>query len=93
MEDKNCKQLLRNLEQIPNEELFKEILSKQLVQIYREILKIISGFGLLIEWRYYKDGKAWLCKITQKKRTIVWISLGKAFLNQVFTLQKKPEME
>lgn len=89
MEDKNRKQLLRNLEQIPNEELFKEILSKQLFQTYTEILKIISGFGLLIEWRYYKDGKAWLCKITQKKRTIVWISLWESFFKSSFYFTEK----
>lgn len=27
------------------------------------------------EWRYYKDGKSWLMKATQKKRTVFWLSL------------------
>lgn len=26
------------------------------------------------EWRYYHDGKAWLCKVQKKARTIVWMS-------------------
>ena len=26
------------------------------------------------EWRYYQDGKAWLCKITFRKKTVVWLS-------------------
>jgi hypothetical protein len=26
------------------------------------------------EWRYYKDGKRWLYKLTKKKITICWIS-------------------
>ncbi|MCF7912081.1 MAG: DUF3788 domain-containing protein [Candidatus Cloacimonetes bacterium] len=28
------------------------------------------------EWRYYKDGKSWLFKITKKKKTICWVSVG-----------------
>ena len=27
------------------------------------------------EWRYYKDGKSWLYKLTKKKKTISWISV------------------
>ncbi|MDD2284538.1 MAG: DUF3788 family protein [Paludibacter sp.] len=27
------------------------------------------------EWRYSHDGKAWLCKVTNKKKTIAWLSL------------------
>ena len=28
-----------------------------------------------LEWRYYNDGKAWLCKLTRKKKTVCWISI------------------
>lgn len=32
------------------------------------------------EWRYYRDGKSWLYKLTEKKRTICWVSVwGNAF--------------
>ncbi len=27
------------------------------------------------EWRYYNDGKSWLFKVTDKKKTICWVSL------------------
>lgn len=27
------------------------------------------------EWRYYKDGKSWLLKVTKKAKTIFWLSL------------------
>jgi len=89
MENNNCKQLLRNPEQIPNEELFEEILPKQLLQTYKEIEKIIANFGLFIEWRYYNDGKAWLCKITGKKKTIVWISLWENIIKSSFFFTEK----
>ncbi len=36
---------------------------------------MVSEMGLSHEWRYYNDGKAWLCKITHKKKTVAWLSL------------------
>ncbi|MGE5352835.1 MAG: DUF3788 family protein [Acidobacteriota bacterium] len=27
------------------------------------------------EWRYYKDGKSWLLKVTRKTKTIFWLSV------------------
>ena len=27
------------------------------------------------EWRYYRDGKSWLMKVTRKKKTIFWLSI------------------
>ncbi len=43
---------------------------------YEEMLEAVTGdeFGLLPEWRYYKDGKAWLCKMTFRKKTVFWLS-------------------
>lgn len=35
---------------------------------------------LVPEWRYYKDGKAWLCKVQKKKKTIVWMSAWEGFI-------------
>jgi hypothetical protein len=28
------------------------------------------------EWRYYRDGKSWLLKVTHGSRTICWVSVG-----------------
>ena len=30
---------------------------------------------LATEWRYFNDGKAWLMKITRKKKTVVWLGV------------------
>jgi hypothetical protein len=89
MEDKNFKQLLRDSEQIPNESLFKEILSGPLFQTYLEIQNIFTNIGLSSEWRYYNDGKSWLCKVTHKKKTIVWISLWEFFFKAGFYFNEK----
>ncbi len=28
-----------------------------------------------LEWRFYKDGKSWLCKVVRKKKTVCWVSI------------------
>lgn len=71
----NTIQLLTNPDQLPDNKLFEEILCKQLYQTYLQIESSISALGLSAEWRYYHDGKAWLCKITHKKKTVAWLSL------------------
>lgn len=31
--------------------------------------------GASLEWRFYKDGKSWLCKVVHKKKTVCWVSI------------------
>lgn len=42
-----------------------------------------------LEWRYYNDGKAWLCKLTRKKKTICWISIWDRFFKTGFYFTAK----
>lgn len=53
---------------------------------YRKMLEIITGeeYGLIPEWRYYNDGKAWLCKMVYKKKTIFWLSVWHGFFKAGF---------
>jgi hypothetical protein len=37
-----------------------------------------------LEWRYYKDGKAWLCKVVRKKKTLCWLSAWDKFFKTAF---------
>lgn len=85
----NITQLLTDPDQLPSNELFEVILSKQLLQTYLQIENIISAFGLNTEWRYYHDGKAWLCKITNKKKTIAWLSLWSDCIKTSFYFTEK----
>jgi hypothetical protein len=41
------------------------------------------------EWRYYRDGKSWLYKLTKKKKTISWISVYKNKFKTTFYLSDK----
>jgi len=89
MEDRYPDHLLRDPLQEPGDKLFREILSEQICQTYEELLKIVSEMGLSHEWRYYNDGKAWLCKITHKKKTVAWLSLwGNAFKTGFYFTEK-----
>ena len=44
---------------------------------------------MLFEWRYYNDGKAWLCKLTFKKKTICWFSVWDHFFKLGFYFTDK----
>ena len=68
-------QLLNN----PDVEPSEEVLQKEFGEwypVYQVFIRTIQAepFSLSPEWRYYKDGKAWLCKISRKKKTVVWLS-------------------
>jgi len=68
-------QLLKNPEVFPSAEVSEEEFGSW-YPVYREFIDTIESdkFKLSPEWRYYKDGKAWLCKICFKKKTAVWLS-------------------
>ena len=43
------------------------------------------------EWRYYRDGKSWLLKVTQKKKTIFWLSIIRGSFRTTFYFTDKAE--
>lgn len=45
----------------------------------------------LEEWNYYADGKSWLFKATQKKKTIFWLSASDGFFRTTFYIAAKHE--
>lgn len=67
---------------LTDQEIFPtgEVLETELGNIYPVFQEFISAtqseeLKLIPNWRFYKDGKAWLCKITHKKKTVVWLSV------------------
>ena len=48
-------------------------------EAYLSLLDLYKKNDLVNEWRYYKDGKAWLGKVQKKKKTIVWMSVWKGY--------------
>lgn len=89
MKEENFKQLLRNPVQEPSDTLFKSILDESIYEIMKKIDQNFITTGIDLEWRYYKDGKAWLGKATCKKKTIVWISIWANFIKASFYFTEK----
>jgi hypothetical protein len=78
-------QLLRDPASPPSEDLLRSVL-KNSYQAYEEMMKVITGagYGLEPQWNYYKDGKAWLCKVVHKKKTVFWLSVWDGFFKAGF---------
>lgn len=41
-------------------------------------------FDVRPEWRYYRDGGAWLCKMTRRAKTVFWLSAWTSCLKAGF---------
>ena len=63
----------------PDEQVLRAILGRS-YRSYCKLLELYDRNQLQYEWRYYKDGKAWLCKIQKRKKTIVWMSAWKGYM-------------
>ena len=46
---------------------------------------------LSAEWRYYADGKSWLCKVTRKTTTVSWVSARDKHFTVAVYLKAKAE--
>jgi hypothetical protein len=69
----------------PSEDLLKGLL-KSVYPVYEEMLEVITGaeYGLVPQWNYYNDGKAWLCKVGFKKKTVFWLSVWDGYFKAGF---------
>ena len=78
-------QLLREQKIFPSKEVLKQLLG----QVY-DVLESVETqltqdeFALTFEWHYYKDSKAWLCKVSHKKKTVFWLSVWDGFFKTSF---------
>ena len=70
-------QLLKDYDIFPTEKVLEEALGSEVYQVYKQLTEILQSpeFELHPEWNYYKDGKAWLCKVIYKKKTVFWLSV------------------
>jgi hypothetical protein len=55
---------------------------------------IAAGFGPgSLQWRYYNDGKAWLCKVVHKKKTVCWVSVWDKSFKTAFYFTAKSDSD
>lgn len=100
--NKEQKQLLRDANINPT----NEIIADGLGIAYDTYIKFIDGLEhndiTLMDWRYYNDGKAWLTKGeykwitvrgTNKVKPIFWLSLWEGFFKVSFFFSEKMRSE
>ena len=82
--------LLRDKEVYPNKEVLENALGESYLA-FIELFDTISNeqYALVSEWRYYKDGQSWLCKVSNKKKTVCWISVWNEFFKTGFYFTEK----
>lgn len=56
---------------------------------YLLFMTLVSKYGLIPEWRYYNDGKSWLCKMLHKKKNIFWFSVWSDCFKTTFYFTEK----
>jgi len=70
---------LRDEKIYPDHKVLSSILG-QSYKVYMDLLDLYDKYEMDYTWRYYRDGKAWLCKVQKKKKTIVWMSAWKNYM-------------
>ena len=82
--------LLRDPEIFPSNAVLKDILAESYA-VYEELIEAVKepGYELIPVWNYYKDGKAWLCKVSFKKKTIFWLSVWDKYFKTTFYFTDK----
>ena len=69
----------------PTKDVLENALGRSF-KTYEDLMDTIAGknYGLLPDWNYYKDGKAWLCKVQHKKKTVFWLSVWDKYFKLSF---------
>jgi len=90
MKSGNQIMLLREESIKPSDNVLENALGIELYAVYLELMNIINNeFKLDAQWRFYKDGNAWLCKIVNGKKTIFWLSVWEGYIKAGFYFTEK----
>jgi hypothetical protein len=84
--------ILNDKDQYPTDEIIFTHLGKSKTH-WLSLFKYIDENhpGFIKEWRYYNDGKSWLLKTVDKKKTIFWTSIIKNGFRTGFYFGDKAE--
>ncbi len=84
--------LLNDEKQYPDDEVLAMHLGKAKPAWDAFAAGITAGFGEgALEWRYYRDGQAWLCKVVHKKKTVCWVSVWDKSFKTAFYFTAKSD--
>ncbi len=86
--------LLNDKNQYPDDDVLAGYLGKAKPAWDAFAAGIAAGLGEgALEWRYYADGKAWLCKVVHKKKTVCWVSVWDKFFKTTFYFTAKSDAD
>ena len=86
------KPILKDQDQYPTEDVIFSCIGKKKklwIAFFDTLHEQYPDFSE--EWRYYKDGKNWLMKVTRKSKTIFWLSVWKNAFRVTFYFSDKAE--
>jgi len=82
--------LLRDSQVFPDDNILGVTLGASF-SAYDQMMKRVTAleYGLMPQWNYYNDGKAWLCKVVFKKKTVFWLSVWDGYFKTAFYFTEK----
>lgn len=90
MQINNDTMLLREEQVKPTDEVIAGVVGAELFAVYKDLIVMMrKEFVLDPQWRFYKDGQAWLCKVVSGKKTIFWLSLWQDAIRITFYFTPK----
>jgi len=86
--------LLNDKNERPDDEVLARCLGKAKPAWDAFAADVSAAFGdQALEWRYYNDGKAWLCKVVHRKKTVCWASVWDRFFQVAFYFTAKNDAD
>jgi hypothetical protein len=88
----NEKPVLGDKNIFPSDEFIQSIIGDKIIFWQKLIRYVKDNYrDITEEWRYYNDGRQWLFKMQQKKKTIFWASILKDTFRITFYFGNKAE--
>jgi hypothetical protein len=86
--------LLNDRNEYPDDDVLAKHLGKAKPAWDAFAAGVAAEFGAAaLEWRYYNDGNAWLCKVVHRKKTVCWVSIWARYFRTTFYFTAKNDKD
>ena len=79
---------LRDGNILPTQEVLEAVLGSS-DPAFEELNALLIAMEIRPEWNYYRDGKAWLCKMMSKKKNMGWLHVYDGFFRVSFFFMER----
>lgn len=79
---------LRDGDILPTQEVLETALGSS-YPAFEELNALLIAMEIRPEWNYYRDGKAWLCKMMSKKKNMGWLHVYDGFFRVSFFFMER----